>query len=140
MDSDLGVEVGSRRQQQLTSTISRNLAQLADGIEALVQGTGDADATTTTAGGDEEVLVGLSGQYDRLVDLVHEMGIEGLQVRKITTSTTATLAKSRGTTMSTITGPTMSGGSKVGRLVDAGDDEVDEGGEARAGTNGDDEE
>lgn len=72
----------------LTTTISKNLVQLAKGIEALELEGEESD----------EVLNGLSAQYDRLVGLVEGLGVHVDQ-------------------------GSSTGKGKTGRLVDAGDDE-----------------
>lgn len=73
----------------LTATITKNMSQLANGIEGL-----ELDESV-----DDEVLVGLSGQYDRLVGLVEGLGIEVAARRE---------GKQK---------------SKTGRLVDTGEEE-----------------
>lgn len=78
----------------LSTTISKNLTQLADGIEVL-----ELDESVV-----EEVLVGLSGQYDRLVGLVQELGVE-VQVRR---------------------NQSTSAQGRTGKLVDAGDEDNEE--------------
>lgn len=71
----------------LSNTISRNLGQLAKGIEALELEGHESD----------EVLHGLSGQYERLVGLVEGLGVHVEHG-----------VKSKG---------------KTGRLVDTGDED-----------------
>lgn len=75
----------------LANTISKNLAQLSKGIEALELEGEESD----------EVLNGLSAQYDRLVGLVEGLGVHVEQ----------------GSSRST---------GKTGRLVDTGDDDEHE--------------